>query len=385
MATITNLSALVLVRCNKPLHIAATTINHAEWGKRLPLPDYLGREKALLSTPMSSPAIHRSWALMHPDDVAKWNVAEGTDLPGAAVDAPILAACETFSRRAVESSNGTEKDSVMVSLGSVFVGERHRGRGYAKELMVRVREWMVREYPAGGYSNLYSDIGPKFYARLGWHVLPSLSLTGTVADMAVAGHHQQMNLQVTLLQSAVPESLYASLTYHALQAATSTKKKAVVLALDSGTVAWFRARSDHYLTLPQYAAHRPSTSTKVGATVPGGAILWSVLPEPSTLYILALRIDPSLSPIDQSAVRDALLSAAAAEARNHKLAKVTAYLSAEHNQVMEVLSAGWTVAPRDSSLSSLMVWGKDDSGPDMDAAQVAESVVWVGDERYAWV
>jgi predicted N-acetyltransferase YhbS len=59
----------------------------------------------------------------------------------------------------------------VAGLGAVFTQPAHRGRGAARDLIARLLE---REAAAGaGIALLFSEIGPAYYARLGFEVVPT--------------------------------------------------------------------------------------------------------------------------------------------------------------------------------------------------------------------
>ncbi|KNE70613.1 hypothetical protein AMAG_20296 [Allomyces macrogynus ATCC 38327] len=90
----------------------------------------------------------------------------------------ILAACETFKR----PCRVGDQDTFAWSVASVFTRPEFRGCGYATTMMSKLRDRLVAEHPKLGVSTLYSDIGPKYYDRLGWRLFPSDSVSS--ADLA---------------------------------------------------------------------------------------------------------------------------------------------------------------------------------------------------------
>ncbi len=67
---------------------------------------------------------------------------------------------------------------IIHGVASVYCNEKYRGRGYAPRIMREIKEvlrnWQVEKRAVVG-SVLYSDIGKKFYAGLGWHPFNSNS------------------------------------------------------------------------------------------------------------------------------------------------------------------------------------------------------------------
>ncbi|ORZ36473.1 hypothetical protein BCR44DRAFT_1498965 [Catenaria anguillulae PL171] len=378
---IVNKDDLVLIQSPRPVHLAATRLNHAEWGKKTAVADYLIREHALLSSELTKQA-HTSWALMHKDHAEKW--AKRVD-PIEADDEnqpPILAACEAFIRPAVVKLSGSaeveEQESVMISIGSVFVQAKHRGKGYAQTLMVKLREWMLAQYPQGGFSNLYSDIGPKFYSRLGWQVYPSSSLKCLDVSTTTTTQAADNNSSVQHLDRAAVDAALFALDPMPF----GTTKSVVAMPFRPATMDWFIRRSHYYYSLAEFAKPALGLPAHFGARTQDGSglVIWNHLPEPSTLYLIHLRFD-------SIATLSALLDASAAEAKRWGLAKLEAYLSVEQEHRLREweqqgkLGQGWSVVEREQSLSSLMVWKQGGQLVENPSAEWD----WVGNERYAWV
>ncbi|KAJ3359125.1 hypothetical protein GGF32_009646, partial [Allomyces javanicus] len=146
---------VVLIRGTKPQHYAATTLNHTEWGQNLDMKEYFHRENLLQDTGFTRQG-HSSWLLV---PAAEQNAEMPT----------VLAACETFKRPCRVGG----QDTFAWSVASVFTRPEFRGCGYATTMMSKLRDRLVAEHPKLGVSTLYSDIGPKYYDRLGWRVFPS--------------------------------------------------------------------------------------------------------------------------------------------------------------------------------------------------------------------
>jgi predicted GNAT family acetyltransferase len=61
-------------------------------------------------------------------------------------------------------------------VASVYTNTKHRGRGYASRLMRELGEVLLTWKPETTscvVSVLFSDIGKKFYTKLGWRAFPS--------------------------------------------------------------------------------------------------------------------------------------------------------------------------------------------------------------------
>lgn len=90
---------------------------------------------------------------------------------------PILCSCETFRKRClVSDAKGVVTESITHGVASLFCHPAYRRRGYGSRMMNELakvlRSWQVESKKCVG-NVLYSDIGKKFYADLGWHPSPT--------------------------------------------------------------------------------------------------------------------------------------------------------------------------------------------------------------------
>jgi GNAT superfamily N-acetyltransferase len=87
----------------------------------------------------------------------------------------ILSSCETFRKRAlIRRAGGSVAETTVYGIASVFTAPEYRRKGYAKRMMLELRELLMQSWYCSA-SILYSDIGKKFYSEIGWHPLPSNS------------------------------------------------------------------------------------------------------------------------------------------------------------------------------------------------------------------
>lgn len=131
--------------------LALDHLTYASWGRPLTLDQYLLRERRLRARPFALAGL-RTWVLRDGDTV--------------------LASCETFeSRLSLSPGRGAAPRHARAhGIASVFVEERHRGRGHASELLRGVHAELTRMGAAAAY--LFSEIGAALYARLGYVARP---------------------------------------------------------------------------------------------------------------------------------------------------------------------------------------------------------------------
>lgn len=140
-------------------------MSFAEWGDSLTLPQFLEESDFLAAIPLAKDRGMDSWIL--------------TDNRVPVDKRPILASCETFRKRAlVVNRDGQLSERMIHGIASVFVNPSHRRQGYAASLMRHLKKqmpsWDVGPLKSVG-SILYSDIGPAYYAELGWLGSPANS------------------------------------------------------------------------------------------------------------------------------------------------------------------------------------------------------------------
>jgi GNAT superfamily N-acetyltransferase len=128
-------------------------LTHSEWGALLTPEGYAAREQRLRAHPWAR-AEMRTWLLC--DDA------------GA-----VLASCETFRTDSfLRPPGGALLPGDSFAIASVFTEERLRGRGYATRLMDLLAAELERQ-PRAHAALLFSDVGPRIYARSGYQELPA--------------------------------------------------------------------------------------------------------------------------------------------------------------------------------------------------------------------
>lgn len=132
------------------------------WTDALSLPQYLEESAYLTTVPLAKDGVMTNWIL--------------TDKNLPPDQRPILCSCETFRKRGfISDRDGNLTEKIIHGVASVFCDPVLRLRGYGSRLMRELAE-ILRTFQAETTmsigSVLYSDIGKKFYADLGWHPFP---------------------------------------------------------------------------------------------------------------------------------------------------------------------------------------------------------------------
>ncbi|KAI5785500.1 hypothetical protein DFH27DRAFT_261031 [Peziza echinospora] len=131
--------------------LLACRLNHAAaWAGGLTVEQYVGREKHISSQDLTRDGGIRFWVLTDGETPAN-----------------ILCSCETITKDAVvaHAKGGTEFVKANI-VGSVFTPERNRGKGFASVMLRKLAEVLQSEGCL--FDCLYSDVGKRFYSRMGW-------------------------------------------------------------------------------------------------------------------------------------------------------------------------------------------------------------------------
>jgi GNAT superfamily N-acetyltransferase len=144
------------------MHLVAATeeqmaerdaLTYSEWGKLLSPEEYAARERRLRAHPWSRSDM-RTWLL-------------------CGEDGGVLASCETFRTGSfLRTGEGSLVPGDSFAIASVFTEERLRGHGYATRLMDLLAAELERQ-PRAQAALLFSDVGPRLYARSGYRALPA--------------------------------------------------------------------------------------------------------------------------------------------------------------------------------------------------------------------
>lgn len=135
----------------------------APWSDTLPLPVYLEESAYMKTAPLAKNG-----------GLTLWILVDKSLPPGKR---RIFSSCETFQKQALSSrADGKVAEVKVHGIASVYTPLKHRGCGYAKEMMrelaAELYNWGKPDTECIG-SILYSDIGKGYYASLGWLPAPS--------------------------------------------------------------------------------------------------------------------------------------------------------------------------------------------------------------------
>ncbi|KAI0173879.1 hypothetical protein BJ166DRAFT_131426 [Pestalotiopsis sp. NC0098] len=358
------------------------------WKDALTVPLYIAEAQHLLATALAQDGGMTTWILVDkhlPPDQRQ-----------------IFSSCETYQKRALLSDEaGDVEDCVVHGIASVFCSSEFRGRGFGtrllKDLAKVLREWQSEHGRSIG-SVLYSDVGKKYYSRLGWHPHPQ---NWHLSFPAV-------KMQKPAMACAISESELEALCVRdeamirtAMRVPVSAQRRVVILP-DLRQILW-HIRKEDFVT-----RHVFGSTPHVKGAIAGepGKQVWAVWAhryyrhpdhpgqDENVLYILRLVVEgdetatkphadqPSLSTeayIEQAAALKAVLQAAQAEAAQWRLDRVDLWEPSPLVQSL-VRQDGFdcTRVERQEGCIASALWfvkGNDVAGT---------APAWVNNEHYAW-
>lgn len=359
--------------------------NSSEWKGALSTEAYFRREAHLADQDLTRNSGLRGWIL-----------AQDSDTPGQ--PRQLLCACETLQKRGLVATPGAKvRDVTCYGLASVYCPAQNRGKGYPTVMLKQVGQWLDGEGKSV-FSVLYSDIGKKFYDRLGWRPCESshLSLHPDAGGKVPDG--------VQLLRAEHLEDLCSMderIVRQRLERLASEGKNGVAILSDARTIRWQQAR-ESFVSKELWGkvpdVHGAMVKTPSGTTV---WCLWTRWwsttdvsnPKDNIMHILRLAVeDPNYddtaatpegvqkasgSEITQAIA--ALFQTARVEASKWTMAEVELWNpSSASVAAARQLEPNAEITHREkSSIASLRV-----SDPEL--AKVANSLVWTCNEKFAW-
>ncbi|KAI1394008.1 uncharacterized protein F4822DRAFT_33509 [Hypoxylon trugodes] len=379
------------------------TLNHKEWGGALTLQEYLKREPYLTTVPLSRDGGMTHWILTD----SSWTVENGGDRP-------VLASCESISKRVLVASpnDTTVREGIGHGVGSVFTYPEFRGYRYAgrmlNELGPALRKWRTEIHNGQDAicSALWSDIGKAYYAKKGWAPFPSLHAEFSVPNNQTPDNDEQTNGKGNVAPVTYDnlESLCAQdeqlLREKILRSAKETGRTSVAFAPDHDTLRWHLFREDFiaailFKSTPQQA----DVMTCIKGALAGseGRRVWALWSRnyyggkgspadnvaKNTLYILRLVIEPEEKEEKEGEPSEDILTAFTAvmqtalrEAKTWHLGKVDLWNPTPVvKRLIERsgLQHGW-VDRDEESIPSMMWYGDED----------VREIEWVVNEKYCW-
>jgi GNAT superfamily N-acetyltransferase len=293
-----------LVAATDEQKVQRDAFTYSEWGRLLTPEGYATREQRLRAHP---------WAR---SDMRTWLLC--------GEDGGVLASCETFRTDSfLRTGEGALVPGDSFAIASVFTEERLRGHGYATRLMDLLAAELERQ-PRAHTALLFSDVGPRLYARSGyqalpawdWHLPPTAGEPGALVDSLLREDELGRALD-RMRRPEVPFFFWPT-----------------------------PARLDWHLERGRIYAEPLGCSlpSSLGATAGTSTILWGLVGRSTELMVLMLDAH---SPSEARA----LLGAARREASRSGLSRVVLWEEPAHAPFLALLEGeGATRVARDGSL-----------------------------------
>ncbi|TVY30198.1 Uncharacterized protein LHYA1_G000745 [Lachnellula hyalina] len=352
---------LTLVHPTPNEKLEVWTENWKNWGTALSLKDYIERETHLADIPPTRDGGVTHWILTDPS------------LPPDA--RPILSFCESLRRRTFVSLPSVEvQEGIVHGIGSVFSSPAYRGRGYATRMLSDLgpilNTWQ-QEAGKSHFSILYSDIGKKYYANLGWKPFASSHVSlPSAASPATNGANVNKAEGVKLLYGEDLKELCeldeSYLRNEVAKAAKSTHKPAQTVPPKDpptihGAISTGAPGSRVWIVFSR-VFYGPLANAKSG----------------NTLYILRLVVEDERDTDENAQKLKSVLQVAQAEAKEWEVSSVTAWnVSDVVKGLLKRTGLEHTFVDRENdSITSLMWYGEGRGDVD--------SIGWLGNEKFAW-
>jgi len=371
---------VVLESANLPEYEQTWRLNATEWKGFLSQSSYLDREQYLIQAD-----------ICRDDGATAWILTSAKLPTNEDGSRPILAACETAKKNAYVAKDGVLQKVTSHGIGSVYCRPEYRGKGYAgtmiKELGKKLETFQQPKESKGRFSVLYSDIGPKFYARHGWRPFPSTHISLKTIDNA--GEYHQRRAEITPLphvkdlkyQDLVALPLISNLEDKLVNISSANPSKTfVAFQPDMRNLQWHFMREE--FLAESLDREKPQVKGAVDQNT-GIALIWvRTYSEDSSdwhLSVLYVHIPESVVHTDETRKSlSALLLRAQYEAHIWDMADGVEVWDPRREVVEAAQAIAYghevQVISRDQEHICSLKWNGSDAG----------DVVWLANERYAW-
>ncbi|CAI2179998.1 2641_t:CDS:2 [Funneliformis geosporum] len=351
-----NLSELTLIEATPEQVIITNRNTYVEWGApHLTLDEYISRERILSSLPFTSKNF-TVWIL----------VPRST--PETTTN--ILSSCETFIRPALVQSS---QKQYCYSIASVFTPPEHRKNGYASYMMEMLGKKLKENFQGVGFSFLYSDIGPKFYSRLGWKVFGHKEIQFNIENTNLNDITSDTANTISLSCKEVVQLTKYDCSLIENEIGINSAKYGVVVLPTFECFEWLFARSNFYAKVKDL--REPNiwgVKLTNGEDQIIGFVIWTYNFQEEILQILRIR---SLN----TNVTKSLIKRAKLYASHYNFKKVTVWNPDLKLFTDPSIIEGGELVERTKSLPSL-AWYHHDKGLN----ENEDDVEWILNENYAW-
>ncbi|KAF3926566.1 hypothetical protein AA313_de0203437 [Arthrobotrys entomopaga] len=394
---------LIIRQATIPERHQTWVINKESWAGVLSENAYYLREAHISSQDLTRNGGITYWLLVDPAAPCDGSCPQSPD--------HILSACEAIRKPSlIVRHDGEVEEVICWCIGSVYTAERHRGKGYAKTMLQllghQLKEFRdpsdpTRAHLRVGFSVLYSDIGKKFYAKIGWqphqssHISFPAKLPSSISSAKVKN----------VLKSDL-RALCAADCLHIRRLVTTSSFPAGLKArcVQFPTVEvmdWHHAREEYigqYVTTKAPAVKGAWAAITQNAQYPpqegseGLDAVWAIWTHDfglKKLVFLRLHIPP-IDKSNQDAVHQALrqiVISAVREAEAWDFKEIISWnpTDATENAVASVFGkeseGGYDLVHREmDSIASLMWYDREEGSEEVEP----EGIEWCVNEKFAW-
>jgi len=250
-----------------------------------------------------------------------------------------------------------------------------------KELGPILKTWQTtKEIPESPFSFLYSDIGKKFYAGLGWHPFPSTHIAFPPSSSSSPETAQRLECPAIEALCIHDESSIRQQLEKAKDGKTH-----IALVPNHPQMQWHHLRED-FMTRELFG-HSPTTKGAIAG--PEGARVWAIWTRSfyghledkksgNTLHILRLVVENDTNTEENIEALKGVLEIAQREAEAWRLLGVEVWNPTSYVQGL-IEGTGLEhkkIEREEESIASLMWYGLGSGKGD--------EIEWVGNEKYGW-
>lgn len=325
------------------------------------------------------------------DGITHWILTQSQAAPDRR---PILASCETIPKRCLvkEADGVVVREGLVYGVAGVFCDPAFRRRGYASRMLRELAGVLRRRGAGGGVrglngvgSVLFSDIGRKFYADLGWAPFPSKHIELPASQFS----HCSPEVATKAILAEDVEKLCAddeALLRDSI-AAVSASERLFAVVPDHHTMVWHHKKED-FVCQRLFGKQPDVKGALVGKNGNRTWAIWTrtfygAINDPDAenrLYILRLVIESpdSKEPGEQVGQLKAVLEAAQNQAAEWKLDHVEVWNPDENvRRLLELTGIEHRLVERETEAIPSLLWFGDASG-------IGNRVEWAASEKFAW-
>lgn len=323
-----------------------TELNYAAWGAKVSKEQHVHKEEFLNNTKLRK--VHKPYVLLDGGNV--------------------VASFETFHSSVYYSRGKEVQKGTAASIASVFVEEKYRGKRYATEMLRKFNEHARKE----GYicSDLYSDVKPAIYERVGWREYPAPYVEILASEFSKNSNFSNLISGVQFLGDSINGNILRRILAKEEQTTKLRVQERAKACEDTTVVSyiltqekleWMTQTNIFYATV-----FNMIPSSTIGAFIDeDNYVLWSHDYKEEQMFILKIRSD--LPETTQK-----LLSVAVAEAIQFNLSKVNIWWNLP---LSHAIFNNLSITNRVEDSIPMLAWFADGNS----------KVEWINVEKYSWL